>query len=239
MTMNPLPPQAYTKETLVKAYQWIQLQPNNIKELASTPDVLVSLFLKAKLQGEAALERPSIQNFKSELKSLAGQLGEFDGLMGSHEIIHGIGNGNGHVIGHGNEFGTMQTQVSYPAQALNINSNSPQAPHQQQPFPSSQMSHQQQYSQTNNHQSSSTMSASIGQSINSTLQQPKPLQQPPVTSPVNQSVSQQLAVSDSKSLAYIREVRISFNLSSDAEALRLIIASGYYQMTNQIGNQRR
>lgn len=77
MTMNPLPPQAYTKDTLVKAFQWIQLQGPDIKQLASTPDVLVSLYLKAKLQGEAVLERPSIQNFKNELKNLAGQLGEF------------------------------------------------------------------------------------------------------------------------------------------------------------------
>jgi hypothetical protein len=61
--MNPLPPQAYTKETLVKAYAWLQTQSEHIKELATTPDVLVSLYLKAKLQGDSALERPSIQNF--------------------------------------------------------------------------------------------------------------------------------------------------------------------------------
>ncbi|MCA0187824.1 MAG: hypothetical protein LCH90_17875, partial [Proteobacteria bacterium] len=64
--MNPLPPQAYTKETLVKAYQWLQHQNGSIKEIATNPDILVSLFLKAKLQGDSALERPSIQNFKKE-----------------------------------------------------------------------------------------------------------------------------------------------------------------------------
>lgn len=79
MTMNPLPPQAYTKETLVKAYQWLQHQNGSIKEIATNPDILVSLFLKAKLQGESALERPSIQNFKKELKNLAGMIGEFEG----------------------------------------------------------------------------------------------------------------------------------------------------------------
>jgi len=77
MTMNPLPPQAYTKDTLVQAYSWVQNQSESIKELATTPDVLVSLYLKAKLQGESVLERPSIQNFKNELKSLAGMIGEF------------------------------------------------------------------------------------------------------------------------------------------------------------------
>lgn len=78
MNMNPLPPQAYTKETLGKAFAWLQSQSENIKEMATSPDILVSLYLKAKLNGTGALERPSIQNFKSELKSLAGMMGEFE-----------------------------------------------------------------------------------------------------------------------------------------------------------------
>jgi hypothetical protein len=76
--MNPLPPQAYTKDTMVKAYAWLQNQNEKIKELATSPDVLVSLYLKAKLNGEDCLDRPSIQNFKSELKNLAGMMGEFE-----------------------------------------------------------------------------------------------------------------------------------------------------------------
>jgi len=76
--MNPLPPQAYTKETLLKAYSWLQNQNNNIKELATTPDILVSLYIKAKMNGNAALETPSIQNFKNELKNLAGMIGDFE-----------------------------------------------------------------------------------------------------------------------------------------------------------------
>jgi len=78
MTTNPLPPQAYTKETLLKAYSWLQNQNSHIKELATTPDILVSLYIKAKMNGSAALETPSIQNFKSELKNLAGLMGEFE-----------------------------------------------------------------------------------------------------------------------------------------------------------------
>ena len=85
MTMNPLPPQAYTKDTLVLAYAWLQSQNESIKEIATSPDNLVSLYLKAKSQGEAALERPSIKNFKSELKSLAGMMGEFE-VMDSEKV---------------------------------------------------------------------------------------------------------------------------------------------------------
>lgn len=76
--MNPLPPQAYTKDTLVQAYAWLQGQSDSVKEIATNPDILVSLFLKAKMQGEQFFERPSIQNFKNELRSLAGMIGEFE-----------------------------------------------------------------------------------------------------------------------------------------------------------------
>ena len=78
MTMNPLPPQAYTKDSLLKAYQWLMLQNSSIKEMATTPDILVSLYLKATRDGDSALDRPSIKNFKNELKSLAGMMGELD-----------------------------------------------------------------------------------------------------------------------------------------------------------------
>lgn len=78
MTMNPLPPQAYTKDTLLKAYAWVMNQNQSIKEMATTPDILVSLYLKAHRDGDSALDRPSIQNFKNELKSLAGLMGELD-----------------------------------------------------------------------------------------------------------------------------------------------------------------
>ncbi|WP_246845146.1 hypothetical protein [Bdellovibrio sp. NC01] len=53
-------------------------QNSSIKEIATTPDILVSLYLKATRDGDSALERPSIQNFKNELKSLAGMMGELD-----------------------------------------------------------------------------------------------------------------------------------------------------------------
>jgi hypothetical protein len=76
MTFNPLPPQAYTKETLQKAYAWLLGQSPSVKDLATTQDILVSMYLKAQRNGEAALDTPSIQNFKQELKSLAHLIGD-------------------------------------------------------------------------------------------------------------------------------------------------------------------
>lgn len=76
MTVNPLPPQAYTKETLQKAYSWLLNQSPSVKDLATTQDMLVSLYLKAQRSGEASLDTPSIQNFKQELKNLASMMGD-------------------------------------------------------------------------------------------------------------------------------------------------------------------
>ena len=76
MIVNPLPPQAYTKETLQKAYAWLLNQSPSLKDMATTQDMLISLYLKAQRNGEASLETPSIQNFKQELKNLASMIGD-------------------------------------------------------------------------------------------------------------------------------------------------------------------
>lgn len=157
MAMNPLPPQAYTKDTLLQAYQWLQNQNEGIKQLATSPDILVSLFLKAKLNGDQFLDRPSIQNFKSELKALSGLMGELD------------------------------------------KGPSPQL----EPAPSTQM------------QSSSQASAH--------------LQQQTLTGGQSSSSSHAVEVLsklDARSLEAIRNVQHTLNLSSEIEALRLIIAVG-------------
>ncbi|MES2802966.1 MAG: hypothetical protein V4654_10775 [Bdellovibrionota bacterium] len=77
MPVNPLPPQAYTKDTLQKAYSWLLSQAPSVKEMAQDQNMLVSLYLKALRNGDVSLETPSIQNFKQELKSLANMMGDF------------------------------------------------------------------------------------------------------------------------------------------------------------------
>jgi len=85
MTIHPLPPQAYTKDTLIKAYEWLQTQGDSIKQIATSPDVLVSLYMKAQMQGEEALHRPSIKNFKNDLKNLANMMSDWEA---SHVKTH-------------------------------------------------------------------------------------------------------------------------------------------------------
>jgi hypothetical protein len=157
-TMNPLPPQAYTKDILVQAYAWLQNQSGSIKELATTPDVLVSLYLKAKLQGDGALERPSIQNFKNELKNLAGMIGEFEVL------------------------------------------------------------------EPQNSQQPSGASAAPSQTIRIRSQDARPSE--PL---ISHTIPNQSGL-DSRSRDMIQEVKMQFNLSSDSEAQRLLLAIGYNQI---------
>ncbi len=88
MPVNPLPPQAYTKETLQKAYAWLLTQNESVKGIAQDQNILVSLYLKAQRNGEASLEAPSIQNFKQELKSLANMIGEFQPMPSMTQPTH-------------------------------------------------------------------------------------------------------------------------------------------------------
>lgn len=76
-----LPPQAYTRDVLSQAYTWIQGQADSVKKLATTPDMLVSLYLRHQRYGDVVglQDVPvSSQNFKSDLKHLAEDLKQFE-----------------------------------------------------------------------------------------------------------------------------------------------------------------
>jgi hypothetical protein len=78
MTTN-FPPQAYTRDTLVKAIEWLQSQPPSVRERAGSADLVVSYYLQACRKSAAQLEAPvSGENFKSDLKHLAQDLKQFE-----------------------------------------------------------------------------------------------------------------------------------------------------------------
>jgi hypothetical protein len=90
---NGWPPQAYTKETLAEAYEWLKTQPDSVKVLAKDSATLVSLYTNHQLraqegfagyydqtEAEETLKQSapvSGERFKSELKTLAQGLNEF------------------------------------------------------------------------------------------------------------------------------------------------------------------
>lgn len=90
MTTANLPPQAYTRETLAAAFEWLKTQPDSVKQLASSSDILVGLYLqfrRRKQEGFGPIDSRvdplnedapvSGEQFKSELKNLAQGLEQF------------------------------------------------------------------------------------------------------------------------------------------------------------------
>lgn len=82
MSFRTPPPQAYTRDTIVEAFNWLQTQTESVREIAKTTDVMVSLYLRAKRNkenGKIEDEAPvSSRNFKSDLKNLAEGLKAFE-----------------------------------------------------------------------------------------------------------------------------------------------------------------
>lgn len=187
MAVNPLPPQAFTKETLQKAYTWLLTQSPSIKEMASTQDMLISLYLKAQRNGEASLETPSIQNFKQELKSLANIMGDLQTPQPSNSSANQ--NSSNSVAHH---------HASSAQSSLNNSSAS---------FSASATSSSQS-GQTN----ASAPRSSQAQVISETT-----------------TTAAMLTGLDATTLHAIHDVKQTLNLSSDAEALRALIALGHKQ----------
>lgn len=198
MAMNPLPPQAYTKDTLVKAYQWLQGQSESIREMATTPEVLVSLYLKAKLQGDGALERPSIQNFKNELKNLAGMMGEFEVVETPQFAQQST---TLHTVPHSSDL---------PLRGISDGLMMPPPAAQTMPSPSSMAAN----TSALNSASAATATATAA---------------PSSAGPANRGQMQGL---DTRSWLMIQEVKNQLNLSSEQEALRMLISVGHQKIKN-------
>ncbi len=228
MTMNPLPPQAYTKETLVKAYQWLQHQNETIKEMATTPDIMVSLYMRAKIQGEGSLERPSIQNFKNELKNLAGMMGEFDVLEPQAPAPSQAPTpAAGHLPPNFVQGGMGKTLGVSPTTQGGVSNATPNG------YPNANLN-----GPLNGAAIGSWSENTHGNlSANSNTQQTRPMNQtelnlPPLGS-INSSTfpkNRPLPDLDTRSWLMIQEVKNQLNLSSDQEALRVLISVGHVKL---------
>lgn len=209
ITMNPLPPQAYTKDTLLKAYQWLMGQDASIKDIATNPDILVSLYLKALRDGESALERPSIQNFKNELKSLAGIMGELDRSQTTP---------NTSLPPSKTPPTTQSTtaQVNTPAQQTLQPTHIYQPAYQPTTMQPQPMVHA---SSTATSATTATPMAAVGSQTHVSY-----TEKTMTATAQNLDIS---AVLDPKSMEILAEIRTEFNLSSEVEALRMLIKVGY------------
>jgi hypothetical protein len=73
-------PQAYTRDTIAQAYEWLQTQPSHIRELANNTDGMVAMFLQAKRRGPNTLTSgpATSESFKQDLKTLAEGMRQFE-----------------------------------------------------------------------------------------------------------------------------------------------------------------
>ncbi|MCC6138013.1 MAG: hypothetical protein IT287_05235, partial [Bdellovibrionaceae bacterium] len=79
--MSFFAPQAYTKETLSKAFEWLQHQPVSVRQAAANPDMLVSIYLQAQRQGIQRIDADapvSSRKFLDDLKVLSRDFAQFD-----------------------------------------------------------------------------------------------------------------------------------------------------------------
>ena len=73
MGISYFAPQAYTKETLAEAFEWLKKQPPQVKQFTKSADELVSLYLNSKKQGGKVSE-----SFIKDLAGLAKDLEAFE-----------------------------------------------------------------------------------------------------------------------------------------------------------------
>jgi hypothetical protein len=79
MANNSFPPQAYTRDVLSHAYEWLRTQPVSIREMAKDADSLVALYFQSRRRpAEAPTLTPSSQSFKNDLKVLAEGIKQFE-----------------------------------------------------------------------------------------------------------------------------------------------------------------
>lgn len=207
--MMHLPPQAYTKETLIQAYNWLRSQPPHVQELAKSPDVLVALYSKAQMHGENYLSRTNLQGFKTELKNLAHMMGEFEESSEAGAPKGTVGKSTGVV--NPNPPANNTIQVANSMAMPSVGAGIPPMP---------------------------TMSN--GAMLNPALSNFPSVPVEPglplfnaLTSLPSVTGQDLRSVLDSRSWTMIQEVKNHFNLSTETEAVRLLIAMGYQKMRSQ------
>ncbi len=216
MANQNLPPQAYTKETVAQAYTWLQQQPEDIKQQAENTDTLVALFMRAKRNtGSAEQDYPvSSQNFRNDLKQLAGELNQFTDKNDTPPLNN-----------------VKPPSHTTPPTSPPPTPNTPPAPSQvpgfaRQAWPESG--------------SPNGYTQEVGNEVRFQFQKPTTTaQQPPPSVPlVNNTPSSGVSpkdlmqLLDSRSIQTILEVKERLNLSSETEVLRLLITMGKEKLSS-------
>lgn len=229
--MMQLPPQAYTKETLIQAYNWLRTQPVHVQEMAKSPDALVSLFTKSQIHGENYLSRTNLQGFKSDLKNLANIMGDLDSSSSEQPSTkpQTPPNKNTSASPTPTTSGAMTTSASHSGNFSSTNNANAQNTHN-----GSGNTHNMLNGSGNSHSANSNPMTPM---VTETQLQPSASNYPLF----NALMSNQQALEpqdlrsliDARSWGMLQEVKNHLNLSSETEALRLLISLGYQKIRPQ------
>jgi hypothetical protein len=257
MTLDFLPPQAYTKETLLKAYNWLQSQSDQVKELATTPDHLVSLYLKSSrlnpdsLTKFSQLTHTQPHNGQSNLSStkINSNSTYFDIPSGSNSTAQSIlpptqilQQNNHHTVQHSQQNVVLQAPPQSSPKAQNHDTS--ERPSLQN-FKSElknlagimgdlEKGPQAFVGATTVHPNSAPFGAAahFQNSTNSTQTTQQSSVSVHQTQIVSQTTTHQsfIQLFDDYTQNLIREVKNELNLSTDLEAVRLLVKIGYQKV---------
>ncbi len=200
--MSIFAPQAYTKETLAKAFEWLQHQPQSVQQAASNPDMLVSIYTQAQRQGlqKIDIDAPvSSRKFIDDLKTLSRDFAQFEDSSSTST--------------------TTSTMASTAKQTLQQVAPSPQQKVYE--APAQQMNSSSVSSQSSQYQHQQSTSQKVSQQV--ILE--RSIHQQTIT-------GEGFFTLDDKSLAIIKNLQERFNLSSPQEALRLVISVGLERISH-------
>jgi len=206
MAINQLPPQAYTREILSEAYAWLHKQPPGIKELATNADSLVSLYMQYRRRPNATAQ--TLSQAQNELSPQSSESFKQD----LKNLAHGL-----------KQFDEPQASAAFTnhTQTSTTPVNKPYT----EPPPVTE------------YQTPASIKYHLEHSTDfnptaSTFIEAKPLDSRSFDVRPTEARSAMTKGLDARSIEALKNTQIGLNLSSENEALRVLISLGYESLKN-------
>ncbi len=192
-----VPPRAYTRETLTTAFNWLQSQPDSVRSKATTPDALVGLYMQAQRGGAYAtgFDAEAPQSSQAFMSDLKN-LAEGLKEFDDSKLQRA-------VPPPASSRAQLGQSSTYPQQA----ELRPQAPRVETPIP--------------RQEAPRTESVTPAAAPRLT---PPPVTAPFVAAPAAVGASSLVDGLNERSLQMLHEVQMALNLTSESEALNMMIA---------------
>ena len=203
---SQVPPRAYTREILTTAFNWLQTQPEAARAKATTPDALVALYMQATNNVGGRFDR-----------TYGGQSSlETDAPVSSQAFMSDLKN---LAVGlkEFDDSKSIRAPQARPAMPQHASDTRLSTSEKLQPNPGFPVSHH------------------VGEhrvpTAAATVSAPVTTSSVPQTATAAPLRTQQL---NEKSLAMLREVQVAMNLSSETEAINMMIAVAYKNLKSVI-----